>query len=162
MVEVMGQMTPLFGYYHSHPGLTPYTALEQYVGQLSNVQHMNGQVLAGGQRTPGLPGQFPVSQSPAPHHMQLPGSPHVGGSPAPGAMAAPPMQVSASQQGTVSSGPSANTSPASNKRRRPSAVKAEDDGPMSAPTPGAAGHVNGVKGKPPTPRMAKKAKLTQN
>lgn len=62
--------------------------------------------------------------SPGAAHLQLPdGSPHMG-SPA----QAPGMQLQQSQHGTTSSGPSANTSPnASNKRRRPSAVKAEED-----------------------------------
>lgn len=90
--------------------------------------------------------------------MALPGSgsPHVGASPVPGHMQAPAMQMQQSQQGTSSSGPSANTSPASNKRRRPSTVKVEEDG-SGAPTP-AGSQVNGRAGKPPTPRMPKRQK----
>ncbi|KAL2753759.1 hypothetical protein ACRALDRAFT_2029519 [Sodiomyces alcalophilus JCM 7366] len=220
IVEVMGQMNPLFGFYHSHPGLGPYAALEQYVNQINsqhqamnaqamnaqamnaqamqaqamnaqamnaqamnaqamNAQAMNAQAMQAqamqaqaqamhqGPRTPSF-GQFPVpgvphmGASPAQQNMQLPGSPHVMGSPAMGHMQAPGMQVQQSQQGTNSSGPSANTSPASNKRRRPSTVKAEEDA-SSAPTPGSGpggGQVNGVqnKGKPPTPRMPKRVK----
>jgi hypothetical protein len=160
IVEVMGQMNPLFGFYHSHPGLGPYSALEQYVAQINiGPQAVNGQAMQQGPRTPGY-GQFPMGASPAATHMQLPGSPHMG-SPAPGHMQAPGMQLQQSQQGTSSSGPSANTSPASNKRRRPSGVKTEEDG-SGAPTPAAGGagggQVNGIqgKGKPSTPRLPPK------
>lgn len=149
----MGQMNPLFGFYHSNPGLSPYAALEQYVATQINsaTPIMNGQAMAQGPRTPSF-GQFPMGASPAAVHMNLPGSPHIG-SPAPGQ--APGMQLQPSQQGTSSSGPSANTSPASNKRRRPSTVKVEDD----SATPGT-GQVNGIqgRGKPQTPRMAKRMK----
>lgn len=154
-------MNPLFGYYHTNPGMGPYAALDQYVSTYINgaPPAMNGQIMQQGPRTPSF-GQFPMGASPAAGHMNLPGSPHVG-SPAPGQMQAPGMQLQASQQGTSSSGPSANTSPASNKRRRPSAVKAEDDG-SGAPTPGGPGNqINGVQNrgnKPPTPRMPKRVK----
>jgi hypothetical protein len=152
-------MTPLFGFYHSHPGTAPYAALEQYVNQINaSGQNMNGQNMPqGGPRTPSF-NQFQIGASPALANQMLPGSPHIG-SPAPGHMQAPGMQLQASQQGTNSSGPSANTSPAqNNKRRRASAVKTEDDGPASAPTPGPVGtpQLNGVPAKtkqPPTPRM---------
>ncbi len=158
IVEVMGQMNPLFGFTHSNPGLGPYAALEQYVSTFINgaPQGINGQQIPqGGPPTPGF-GQFPMGASPAAANMHRPGSPHVG-SPAQGQMQAPAMQLQQSQQGTNSSGPSANTSPASNKRRRPSAVKAEDDG-SGAGTPGS--QVNGVqnRGKPATPRMPKRVK----
>lgn len=151
-------MHPLFGFCQGNPGVGPYAALEQYVGTFINgqAQSVNGQPMPqGGPRTPSF-GQFPMGASPAAAHMNLPGSPHVG-SPAPGQMQAPGMQLQPSQQGTSSSGPSANTSPASNKRRRPSGVKTEDDG-SGAGTPGGA-QVNGVgRGKPPTPRMPKRVK----
>lgn len=156
-------MNPLFNFCHAHPGMAPYSALDQYVNNINAMtQNMNGQAMPpGGPRTPGF-GGFPMGASPHAAHLQLPGSPHVG-SPAPGAMQAPSMHPSQSQQGTNSSGPSANTSPAGTKRRRPSAVKAEDntDTPASAPTPSGGAQVNGVpggKGKPPTPRMQKRAK----
>ncbi|KAK4122578.1 hypothetical protein N657DRAFT_681582 [Parathielavia appendiculata] len=178
MVEIMGQMNPLFNYYHAHPGLAPYAALDQYVNQINAAsQGMNGQPMpqAGGPRTPGF-GQFQVGASPAMPNSMLPGSPHVVGSPVPGQMAAPVMQLQASQQGTNSSGPSANTSPAqnsNNKRRRASAVKTEEDnnntpGAASAPTPQApmgTPQLNGtqIKGKqPPTPRMPKRLKTGGN
>lgn len=180
MVDIMGQMGPLFQYYHAHPGMAPYSALEQYVNQINtpaqqnmnmnmamnmnmNMNMANGQppMQQGGPRTPSF-GQFQMGQSPAQAHQMLPASPHIG-SPAPGQMQAPSMQLQASQQGTSSSGPSANTSPAqNNKRRRPSGVKNEEDGPGSAPTPATAGtpQINGVQGKtkPPTPRMPKRVK----
>ena len=157
----MGQMNPLFTYYHSHPGLAPYAALEQYVSQINANQGVNGPAMPQGvPRTPGFQ-QFQMGNSPAMPAGVLPGSPHIG-SPAPGQMQAPGMQLQASQQGTNSSGPSANTSPSqNNKRRRASAVK-EEDTPASAPTPSAIGtpQMNGVpsKAKPPTPRMQKRLK----
>lgn len=155
IVEVMGQMNPLFGFTHTNPGLGPYAALDQYVSTYINGAPgaMNGQGPQGPPRTPSL-SQFPMGASPAAGNMNLPGSPHVG-SPAPGQIQAPGMQLQQSQQGTNSSGPSANTSPASNKRRRPSAVKVEDDG-SGAGTPGS--QVNGNRGKPATPRMPKRVK----
>lgn len=169
-------MNPLFGYCHGNPGVGPYLALDQYVSTYINgaPPTMNGQPMPQmpqipqmpqmpqmpqGPRTPSF-GQFPMGASPAMAHMNLPGSPHIG-SPAPGQMQAPGMQLQPSQQGTSSSGPSANTSPASNKRRRPSGVKTEDDG-SGVPTPGGSGpQVNGIQNratKPPTPRMPKRVK----
>ncbi|KAJ2977745.1 hypothetical protein NUW58_g7717 [Xylaria curta] len=160
IVEVMGQMNPLFGFYQTHPSLSPYAALDQYVNtHITNAPQqavMNGHAsgnMPPNQRTPSF-SQFPLGASPAASHLQLPNSPHMG-SPAQGHMQAPGMQLQQSAQGTNSSGPSANTSPASNKRRRPSAVKAEED--SGAPTPASLGatQVNGVgKKNPPTPRMA--------
>ncbi|KAI1496516.1 LIM-domain binding protein-domain-containing protein [Biscogniauxia marginata] len=166
IVEVMGQMSPLFNFYHSHPNLSPYTALEQYVN--ANITNAPQQPAVNGHQQSNMPqnprtpsfGQFPMGASPAATHLQLPNSPHMG-SPAQGHMQAPGMQLQQSQQGTSSSGPSANTSPASNKRRRPSTVKAEED--SGAPTPASIGgpQVNGVAmggKKPPTPRIQKRQK----
>ncbi|KAJ4162346.1 hypothetical protein NW754_013779 [Fusarium falciforme] len=50
IVEVMGQMNPLFGFFHSNPGLGPYQALEQYVAtQINGVPPtMNGQPMPPG------------------------------------------------------------------------------------------------------------------
>lgn len=166
VAEIIGQMTPLFGYSQTHPGLAPYAVLDNYVNQAVNGPgpNVNGQSMPQGPtpRTPSF-NQFPMGTSPAMANQMLPGSPHVIGSPAPGQMQAPGMQLQASQQGTSSSGPSANTSPSqNNKRRRASAVKTEEDTPASAPTPSAAGtpQMNGVasKAKPPTPRMQKRLK----
>lgn len=135
----MGQMNPLFNYSHQHSSLTPYTALDQYV---NTVAASGQQPNPAGPRTPG----FAVGASPAAVHMQLPGgSPHLG-SPA----QAPGMIQQQSQQGTNSSVHSVNNSPnATNKRRRPSTVKAEED------------QVNGNqqnKTVKPSPRMQKRAK----
>ncbi|EMR68649.1 putative topoisomerase ii-associated protein pat1 protein [Eutypa lata UCREL1] len=172
IVEVMGQMNsstqPLFQFYHTHPNLSPIDALKGYVsssipdtsrqGVVVNGQHQGN--IPPGPRTPNF-AQFPMGASPAATHLQLPGSPSMG-SPAQGHMQAPGMALQQSQQGTNSSGPSANTSPASNKRRRPSGVKTEDE--SGAPTPasmGAGPQVNGVTmagKKPPTPRMQKRLK----
>ncbi|KAI1471850.1 LIM-domain binding protein-domain-containing protein [Daldinia caldariorum] len=167
IIEVVGQMNPLFNFYHSHPGLSPYAALEQYVNQnITNGPQqplVNGQPQSNGLPNPRTPnfGQFPMGASPAAAHLQLPNSPHMG-SPAQGHMQAPGMQLQQSQQGTSSSGPSSNTSPASNKRRRPSTVKVEEEN--GAPTPASMGvpQVNGVamanKKPPGTPRLQKRAK----
>ncbi|KAI0859954.1 LIM-domain binding protein-domain-containing protein [Xylaria cubensis] len=160
IVEVMGQMNPLFNYYQAHSSLSPYQALDQYVNtHITNGPQqvtMNGHAAGAiqpNQRTPSF-NQFPIGASPATSHLQLPNSPHMG-SPAQGHMQAPGMQLQQSAQGTNSSGPSANTSPASNKRRRPSAVKAEEDSGAPTPTNLGAPQVNGVATKkPPTPRMA--------
>lgn len=132
-------MNPLFNYSILHPNLTAYAALDQYMASVStannsNPSNANNQTNgpAAGQRTPG-PGmpQFPLGPgvSPAAGHLSLPGgSPHIGGSPGQAHMQAPGMALQQSQQGTSSSGPSANTSPnVSNKRRRPSGVKTEED-----------------------------------
>ncbi|KAH8811560.1 LIM-domain binding protein-domain-containing protein [Xylogone sp. PMI_703] len=151
--EVMGQMNPLFNYSHQNPSLAPYAALDQYVTQITQ-NGVNGatQPNMPGPRTPGM-ANFPMGASPATAHLQLPdGSPHIGGSPAQG----PNMQLQQSQQGTNSSGPSANTSPnTSNKRRRPSTVKAEAEATVAA----AAAQANGTPAKPtvkPSPRIGGK------
>lgn len=91
--------------------------------------------------------QFPMGQSPSAANLGLPEN-VIGGSPAQGNMQAPGMALQQSQQGTSSSGPSANTSPnVSNKRRRPS-VKTEGDDAAQA---------NGVQPKvKPSPRIGVK------
>jgi len=145
-------MNPLFNFSHQHTALAPYSALDQYI---ATVAANGGNPGAQGQnpsgpRTPGMP-NFPMGTSPAAAHLQLPGSPHIGGSPA----QAPGMQLQQSQHGTSSSGPSANTSPnASNKRRRPSAVKTEEEN-----------QVNGTQAKvgvKPSPRIPKKQRPNPN
>ena len=142
----MSQMNPLFNYSHQNVTLTPYAALEQYVANIA----VNGamgpnapQMMPSGQRTPNM-GSFPMGQSPSTAHLGLPDA---GGSPALGHMQAPGMALQQSQQGTSSSGPSANTSPnVSTKRRRPS-VKTE----------GEIGEPNGVQPKvKPSPRIGGK------
>jgi hypothetical protein len=125
LAEVMGQMNPLFNYSHLNASLAPYTALDSYVASVTqngNNPNNQGQIPSG-PRTPGM-SNFGIGASPAAAHLQLPdGSPHIS-SPA----QAPGMQLQQSQHGTSSSGPSANTSPnTSNKRRRPSTVKNEEE-----------------------------------
>lgn len=137
-------MSPLFGYSHQNPTLTPYAALDQYVASVA-ANGANPAAPGAGPRTPGM-GNFPMGTSPAQAHLNLPdGSPHMSGSPA----QAPGMQLQQSQHGTSSSGPSANTSPnANNKRRRPSAVKEESEA-----------QVNGTQSKnavKPSPRIGVK------
>lgn len=119
-------MNPLFSYSLQHINLTPYTALEQYVQSIALVQAGQG-MLQSGQRTPSM-GQFPMGQSPSAAHLGLPEN-VISGSPAQGHMQAPGMALQQSQQGTSSSGPSANTSPnVSTKRRRPSVKTEGEDG----------------------------------
>lgn len=117
-------MNPLFNYSHQHPTLAPNGALEEYVSTVAanGAAQANAQQNPSNPRTPSMSG---FGGSPAPSHLGLPaGSPLPHGSPA----QAPGMQLQQSQHGTNSSGPSANTSPnASNKRRRPSTVKAEEE-----------------------------------
>lgn len=160
MVEVMNLLNPLMGFSLQNPQHSPNVALREYVHQnINNAPQqpmMNGQPGMGNPRTPSF-SQFNIGASPAAAHHQLPGSPHIGGSPALGHMQAPGMVLQQSQQGTSSSGPSANTSPASNKRRRPSAVKNEDDSGAATPASMSGAQVNGMgKGKPPTPRVPAK------
>lgn len=163
MVEVMNLLNPLMGFSLQNPHHSPNVALREYVNQyIMNAPQqamVNGQPgnVMGNPRTPSF-SQFNMGASPAAVHHQLPGSPHMGGSPALGHMQAPGMALQQSQQGTSSSGPSANTSPASNKRRRPSGVKNEDDSGAATPVSmGGAPQVNGMgKGKPPTPRVTAK------
>jgi hypothetical protein len=126
----MGQMNPLFQYSHLNPSLEPYRALDQYVASIASHgtipgPHPGGQgIMQSGQVTPNM--QFPMGQSPSTQHLGLPDN-VAGGSPALGHMQAPGMALQQSQQGTSSSGPSANTSPnVSTKRRRPS-VKTEGE-----------------------------------
>jgi hypothetical protein len=148
LTEVMVQMNPLFNYSHSNATLTPYAALDSYVAAVAqNGNNLNNQGHhPSGPRTPGM-SNFPIGASPAAAHLQLPdGSPHIS-SPA----QAPGMQLQQSQQGTHSSGQSANTSPnVSNKRRRPS-VKGEEDIQVN----GTQANKAGVK---PSPRIGKRQK----
>lgn len=125
LAEVMGQMNPLFNYTHQNHSLAPYDALGSYVANVAaNSMQMQPGMMQG-PRTPSM-GQFNLGQSPATAHLNLPDGGMMG-SPAQGHMHSPAMALQQSQQGTNSSGPSANTSPnQSNKRRRPSGVKSED------------------------------------
>lgn len=144
-------MEPLFHYSQSHETLTPAEALTSLVHETARgtqivpaglqQAHFNtaGPHGTSGQRTPGMNGPDHFA-SPATGNLGLPaqGSPHIGGpthtpSPAHMHMAGPVAMVHQhSQQGSNlsgSQGASANTSPnVTNKRRRPSTIKLEDDG----------------------------------
>jgi hypothetical protein len=171
MAEVFSAMTPLIQYSQNHPTITPREALEKMVNenpmraaQMAGLTqgNLNAPLQMSGQRTPGLngPNQF---SSPALAHLGLPagqGSPHLGGpvhapSPAQNHIGGPVAMVhQQSQQGSNLSGSqvtSANTSPnVTTKRRRPSAVKVEDDGGSA--------EVNGTGATKvkPSPRMSAK------
>lgn len=146
MNEVLAQMNPLMSYLQTNPTLTPHKALEAYMAQVNSNGANGGPQNPSGPRTPAMV-NFPIGASPAAAHLQIPeGSPHMMGSPA----QAPGMQLQQSQHGTTSSGPSANTSPnASNKRRRPSTVKAEEDGQVNG---------TGKNNVKPSPRITKRQK----
>ena len=132
------------------------------------------QIQPGGPRTPGLTAQPPsFAASPALQHLGLPGqpnhishampgmgSPHLGGganhTPSPGHHAGMPGPVAMvhqqSQQGS-NSGASANTSPATQKRRRASNVKVEDEGNEAQTNGTGPAGANKVK---PSPRIGGK------
>lgn len=120
LVEVMGTMNPLFSYSHQHSSLAPYSALDQYVAQVSQAASLNPSTLPPGSRTPSLnaftlssPGTAQMSLSDGTNPIQ---NMNMGS----GNMQPTAMALQQSQQGS-SSGVSANTSPnTSNKRRRPS------------------------------------------
>lgn len=165
-------MEPLFHYSQNHESLTPAEALISLVHETASGTQ-NGPVGlpqnsfnnvrpqgVSGQRTPGMNGPEQYA-SPALQNLGLPqqGSPHIGGpahtpSPAHMHMAGPVAMVHQhSQQGSNlsgSQGASANTSPnVTNKRRRPSGIKLEDDG---------GGEMNGAAANKikPSPRMGGK------
>ena len=165
-------MEPLFHYSQNHDSLTPAEALNNLVHETARgPQNSTGGLPPGGfnnpgplgvpgQRTPGMngPNQF---ASPAMQNLGLPqqGSPHINvpahtPSPAHMHMAGPVAMVHQhSQQGSNlsgSQGASANTSPnVTNKRRRPSGIKVEEDG---------GGEINGTVGNKvkPSPRIGGK------
>jgi hypothetical protein len=145
-------MQPLMEYYQTHSNLAPRDALNQlnteHQQNFASLNHArlqnqmarnaNGQVQFPNNMNPNMngPNQF---ASPAMGHLGLPqgqGSPHIGGpvhTPSPAQqgqggvammhqMSAPGSNLSGSQ------GASTNTSPnVSNKRRRPSAIKLEEE-----------------------------------
>lgn len=126
---------------------------QQHMARMQHANAANGQVPFS-QRMPGMnpPNQF---QSPALAHLGLPQnqqSPHMNHTPSPGhaGQGGVPMVHQLSQQGSLSGsqGPSTNTSPNVNKRRRQSTIKEED-------TAQAAG---GDKQTKPSPRVGKRQK----
>jgi hypothetical protein len=154
-------MGPAMDSFVANPEAGALAALEHCINHMGNQGRLvNGVPLAQG----GVPrnlgfGPFPGA-SPAMLNQGLPGSPHMVGSPGLGHIQAPGMQLQPSQQGTSSSGPSANTSPSQTggKKRRASNIKNEDDGPTSLSLIGAP-QVNGMPNKAkPSPSMAKRLK----
>ena len=163
-------MGPLMEYFHTHPGLGPRESLLQINAenqanfnirmQNQMMARQNGQMQFPNQLNPGMmaPNQF---ASPAMAHLGLPqgqGSPHLGGpnhtpSPAynPGVGGVAMMHQMSAQGSNLSGsqGPSTNTSPnVTNKRRRASAIKVEDDN--------AAQHSDGQNKVKPSPRIGGK------
>jgi hypothetical protein len=161
-------MQPLMEHFHAHPGSTPLESLNRInhenSQQMANVRmnqmarQANGQAPFPGQVGMNGPNQF---ASPGMAHLGLPqnqGSPHIGGpvhtpSPAQNAQGGVAMMHQMSQPGSNlsgSQGASTNTSPnVSNKRRRPSTVKVEDDNASANQD----GNQNKVK---PSPRIGGK------
>lgn len=142
-------MAPLMEYFHSHPGIGPRDSLlrvtqenAQNMAQMNNARLQNQMARAANGQVPfGNQMNGPtMMNSPAMGHLGVPqaqGSPMMGGpvhTPSPAQNAGTggvAMMHQMSAQGSNlsgSQGPSTNTSPnVSNKRRRASAVKVEDD-----------------------------------
>lgn len=160
IAEVMTAMGPLMEYFHNHPGIGPKEALQrvtqenaQNMAQANNARIQNqmvraasGQMAFPNHMNPGMNGPT-MMNSPAMGHLAVPqgqGSPMMGGpvhtpSPAqnPGTGGVAMMHQMSAQGSNLSGsqGPSTNTSPnVSNKRRRASAVKMEDDNAGGEPT----------------------------
>lgn len=162
IAETFSHMSSLFDYARSNPSLSAREALGQLVQTWRNNPQNSMMGDATGQFNPGMP--QPPSQatpgsnfngqqqyaSPAPGaHLNLPNT----ASPASMNMS-PAMQAHGLQQGNQagSQGASANTSPqVTNKRRKPSGVKAEMDGDNATP------ESNGPKVKQ-SPRVGKRQK----
>lgn len=146
----MGQMNPLFYYSHQHSSLAPYSALDQYV---AHVSQLNQSGLPPGSRTPS--GNAFTLSSPAAIQISLADGSNPGQNMN---MQPTAMALQQSQQGS-SSGVSANTSPnASNKRRRPSEEMGHANGAAAAkPGQGAGGQAANTAGKvKPSPRIGGK------
>jgi hypothetical protein len=155
-------MQPLMEYYHTHSELGPRESLNRMTNEhaqtyaqanqmrLQNqmARQANSQIGFPNNMGPGMtgPNQF---ASPSMGHLGLPqgqGSPHIGGpvhtpSPAqnPGAGGVAMMHQMSAQGSNLSGsqGPSTNTSPnVSNKRRRPSAIKLEEENASQESNPG--------------------------
>merc|ERR1711939_1161036 len=146
IAEVMTAMGPLMEYFHSHPGIGPKESLlrvthenAQNMAQMSNARLQNqmaraanGQVPFPNQMPPGMNGPTMMNSPAMGRPVHTPSPAH---NPAPGGVA---MMHQMSAQGSNlsgSQGPSTNTSPnVTNKRRRASAVKIEEENPGQEPT----------------------------
>ncbi|KIV98140.1 hypothetical protein PV10_01820 [Exophiala mesophila] len=158
VAEVMTAMGPIMDYYNSHPGVEPKDALykvtlenTQSMTNANNARLQNQMARAANGHVPvgmfpnqmnpagmNVPNQF---NSPAMGHLGVPqgqGSPMLGGpnhtpspaqNPAAGGVAMIHQMSAQGSNLSGSQGPSTNTSPnVSNKRRRASQVKEENDG----------------------------------
>lgn len=161
VAEVINQMQPLMEYYQTHSELAPRQALMQLNNEhahnfavanharLQNqmARQQNGQIPFPNNMPPVMNG--PNFASPGMAHLGLPqgqGSPHIGGpvhTPSPaqnqGAGGVAMMHQMSAQGSNLSGsqGPSTNTSPnVSNKRRRPSAIKLEEENASQEGNPG--------------------------
>ena len=144
-------MGPLMEYYHVHPGTTPKDSLLRVTNENTQATNRfnamaratNGQIPFPNQMNPGMNGPN-MMNSPAMGHLSVPqaqGSPMMGGpvhTPSPAQnpnMGGVGMMHQMSAQGSNlsgSQGPSTNTSPnVSNKRRRASVVKLEEENAQS-------------------------------
>lgn len=149
VAEVINIMGSLVQYHHQNPTIAPREALNRFNAENSQAQRamaaqmhnnnaaaINGQGPFPNQRMVGMnpPNQF---QSPAFSHLGLPqnqGSPRVNHTPSPahnaqgGVQMVHQMSAQGSSNMSGSQGPSTNTSPnVSNKRRRASQIKEEDN-----------------------------------
>lgn len=173
----MTAMGPIMEYFHTHPGVSPKDALygvttenNQAMANATNARlqnqmaaRANGQVGFPNPMNPGMNGPGPNQfNSPAMGHLGIPqaqGSPLMGGAnhtpspaqnPAVGGVAMIHQMSAQGSNLSGSQGPSTNTSPnVSNKRRRASAVKLEEEG---------AGESNGAKQVKPSPKIGKRQK----
>lgn len=156
MAETISQMQTLFQFSQQNPQMSPPEALRNLVNtfhsQNPNLGYMPGPMNPGMAMNPGMPqGQTPRAASmsgpsqfasPAMAHLGLPGaqgSPHLPGSaqpsPAQSHLAGPPGMVQQGQmQPNVGQATSASASPSvSNKRRRASTIKVENEDANGAP-----------------------------
>jgi hypothetical protein len=169
----MTAMGPIMEYFHTHPGVSPKESLfrvtQDNAQNMANVNNArlqnqmaaraNGQVTFPNQMNPGMtgPNQF---NSPAMGHLGIPqaqGSPLMGGpnhtpspaqNPAAGGVAMIHQMSAQGSNLSGSQGPSTNTSPnVSNKRRRASGVKLEEEG---------TGDSNGANKVKPSPKIGGK------
>ena len=170
VAEVMNQMAPLFEYSQTHGGIAPKEAMNRMNIENAQVFANANQARLQNQMARQANGQIPFPQamngpnqfaSPNMQHLGIPqgqGSPALGGavhtpSPAQNAMGGVAMMHQMSAQGSNlsgSQGPSTNTSPNVNKRRRASQIKLEEEN--AAQNADTGGKVK------PSPRMPKRQK----
>jgi len=150
MAMMSGQANPGAGNQFTSPAMAnmglpmQHQQIPNGPGQMNGSPHIPNHVIP----NPGL--NAPMMQQPGSHTP----------SPRQTNMAAPPMVPQHSQQGTTSSGASANTSPQVSNKRRRSTVKVEEEGASASQEGGGAGAMQQPGGGrvKPSPRMGKKGK----